>query len=52
MPELSGALGKVNMTIEVKRAATGEVETFEIEGTAYLSGDEPTETPTEQPSEE
>lgn len=51
MPELSGALGKVNMTIEVKRATTGEVETFKIEGTAYLSGDEPDETTAEQPKE-
>jgi hypothetical protein len=52
MVELSGAIGKVSMVLEIKRAATGEVETVEIEGLAYLSSGEPDETPIEQPSEE
>lgn len=33
MAELQGQPGEVRMTIEVKRAATGKVETFELIGT-------------------
>lgn len=32
MSELSGQPGEVRMTIEVKRAATGETETYELVG--------------------
>jgi hypothetical protein len=35
---LSGTGGEISMTIEVKRAATGKVETFELIG--KLSADE------------
>jgi hypothetical protein len=42
MADLNGQPGEVRMTIEVKRAATGEVETFELIGT--LQADE-TEAP-------
>lgn len=33
MADLSGEPGEVRMTIEVKRAATGEVDVFELVGT-------------------
>lgn len=32
MPELQGQPGELRFTIEVKRAATGEVETYEMVG--------------------
>lgn len=32
MSDLSGAVGEVRMTIEIKRAATGETETVELVG--------------------
>jgi hypothetical protein len=33
MPDLQGQQGEVRMTIQVKRAATGETETHELVGT-------------------
>lgn len=32
MPELQGQIGELRFTIEIKRAATGEVETHELIG--------------------
>ncbi len=32
MPELKGQPGEVRFTVEVKRAATGKVETYEMVG--------------------
>jgi len=32
MPELTGDVGEVRMTLEITRAATGETETVEIIG--------------------
>jgi hypothetical protein len=34
MPDLQGQLGELRMTVEVKRAATGETETYELVGYA------------------
>lgn len=44
MSELQGQPGELRFTIEVKRAATGKVETFEMIGTPIESDeDEPEE---------
>ncbi len=40
MPELEGQIGELRFTIEVTRAETGEVETFEMVGKI---GDAPSE---------
>jgi hypothetical protein len=40
MTDLTGQPGEVRMTIEVKRAATGEVETFELVGTIEAEEEE------------
>lgn len=32
MPSIGGGLGEFRMTIEVKRAATGKVETYDLIG--------------------
>jgi len=39
-PELAGQIGELRMTIEVKRAATGETETFELIGTPIAEEEE------------
>lgn len=41
MPELSGGLGEIRFTIEVKRAATGEIETHELIGKVVTDGSDP-----------
>jgi len=42
MAELNGQAGELRFTIEIKRAATGNVETFEMIGTPIESDeDEP-----------
>jgi hypothetical protein len=41
MAELVGQIGELRMTIEVKRAATGQTETYELIGTPLQEPDEP-----------
>lgn len=43
MSELQGQLGEVKFTIEVKRAATGKVETYEMVGKVVGISDSPPE---------
>lgn len=43
MTELAGQLGELRMTIEIKRAATGETETFELIGTPIAEEEEESE---------
>jgi len=38
MASLSGGLGEFRMTIEVKRAATGKVETYDLVGKVIEDG--------------
>lgn len=38
MPDIKGGLGEFRMTIHVKRAATGEVETHELIGKVIEDG--------------
>jgi hypothetical protein len=41
MDELRGKPGELRMTVEVKRAATGKVETYELIGTPIEDEDAP-----------
>jgi hypothetical protein len=43
MSDLNGKPGELRLTVEVKRAATGETETYELIGTP-VPDDEPEET--------
>lgn len=43
MIELSGTPGELRMTIEIKRAATGETETHELIGKVIAEDEEETE---------
>ena len=43
MSELSGQVGELRMTIEIKRAATGETETVELIGAPLPEEEEETE---------
>lgn len=42
---LVGQTGEVRMTIQITRAATGEVEEYDLVGTAEIEENEETETP-------
>lgn len=40
MPDLTGQIGELYITLEIKRAATGETETVELVGTPVEQEDE------------
>lgn len=46
---MQGKIGELHFTIEVKRASTGQVETYELAGVIEADGQEKTE---EQPKEQ
>lgn len=39
--DLTGAAGEIRFTIEIKRAATGEIETHELIGKVMTDGESP-----------
>jgi hypothetical protein len=41
MPDLAGQIGELKMTLQIKRAATGETETVEVIGKVVEYGSEP-----------